>query len=166
LSKRKIVMIRAPEIDPETRAYEQTLHGRTASEALQVDFSTRAGELAIDLLHALQGGEIVAIQGDRVTPGIATIPATLFGKETTVPAGPFALAMAAHVPIYPLFVVRRGRRRYRLITLEPFDVQRARNRAEVFEKAARRWTVELERVVRSAWQQWYMFYPFVEEGAE
>ena len=56
----------------------------------------------------------MAIQGDRVTGEISFLPATVFGKATRVPAGPFALALAARVPIYPVFVVRLGRRRYRL----------------------------------------------------
>lgn len=164
MSKRPIVMVRAPEIDPETRRYEEAQLGRTA-ESLKVDFSTRANELALDLLDALQRGEIIAIQGDRITPGISTLPATLFGRKTSVPAGPFALSMAAHVPVYPLFIMRRGRRRYRLIVGAPFDVKRTRNRAEAFEKAVAVWTGELEAAVREGWYQWYTFAPFAQEQA-
>ena len=43
-------------------------------------------------------GEIIAIQGDRVTPGISTLPATLFGRSAVIPARPFALSMAARAP--------------------------------------------------------------------
>ena len=53
----------------------------------------------------LQRGEIIAIQGDRVTPVIHA-PGDFFGKPARVSAGPFALAMAARVPVYPLFIVR------------------------------------------------------------
>ena len=164
LSKRPIVMVRAPETDPDTRRYEEAQHGRVP-ETLKIDFSTRASELAIELLHALQRGEIIAVQGDRVTPGISSIPATLFGKKTTIPAGPFALSMAARVPVYPLFIVRLGRRRYRLIVGAPFDVKRTRDRAEGFEEAVTRWTRELESVAAVAWYQWYAFEPWVEERA-
>jgi predicted LPLAT superfamily acyltransferase len=163
LSKRQIVMVRAPEIDPETRQFEAELDGRTAADALKVDFSTRASELAIDLLHALQRGEIIAIQGDMVTPGIAAMPATLFGQTTEIPAGPFALSMAAHVPIYPLFIFRLGRRRYRLLVGEPFEVKRTRDRARMFDHAVARWTVELENAVRTAWFQWFYFHPFSQD---
>lgn len=163
ISKRQIVMVRAPEIDPQTHRYEDARRG--VPESLKVDFSTRANELAIDLLHALQRGEIIAIQGDRVTPGLSTLPATLFGKKTLLPAGPFALSMAARVPIYPLFIVRLGRRSYRLIVGAPFSVERARDRAAGFERAVRRWTHDLEPVVREAWFQWYAFAPFAGEDA-
>jgi predicted LPLAT superfamily acyltransferase len=162
MSKRQIVMVRAPEVDPETRRFEEA---QLTGTAVKVDFSTRASELAIDLLHALQRGEIIAIQGDRVTPGIATLPATLFGRKTTLPAGPFALSMAARVPVYPLFIVRLGRRRYRLMVGEPFDVRRTRDRAEAFEAAVSRWTRELESAVRKGWFQWYSFEAFAQEAA-
>jgi len=160
---RRIVMIRAPEVDTETREFEESLTARTAAEGLKIDFSTRSSELALDLLHALQRGEIIAIQGDRVTPGIAALPATLFGKRTQVPAGPFALSMAARVPIYPLFIMRLGRRRYRLTTSKPFEVTRTRDRAEAFERAIAQWTHELEGVVRGAWFEWFTFQPYSEE---
>jgi phosphatidylinositol dimannoside acyltransferase len=165
ISKRQIVMVRAPEVDPETREHEEKLHSRTKAEKLKVDFSTRASDLALDLLHAVQRGEIVAIQGDRVTPGIATFDAVLFGKAARLPAGPFALAMAARVPIYPLFIVRMGRRRYRLVVAKPIEVVRTRNREEAFERAMAQWTRELERVIRPAWFQWFAFTPYSEEVA-
>jgi predicted LPLAT superfamily acyltransferase len=165
ISRRPLVMVRAPEIDPETRRYEQELHLRTVTEALKIDFSTRASELAIDLLHALERGEIIAIQGDRVTPGISTLPATFFGKRALFPAGPFALAMAARVPVYPLFIVRLGRRRYQLVVGKPFEVHRTRDRSESFERAMTEWTRELESVVRRAWFQWFAFYPYADEAS-
>ncbi|HYH08037.1 MAG TPA: hypothetical protein VEK11_13350 [Thermoanaerobaculia bacterium] len=164
-SDRRIVMVRAPETDPETREYEESLHQRTAADAVKVDFSTRANDLALDLLHALQRGEIVAIQGDRVTPGITAMQAKLFGKTTALPAGPFALAMTARVPIYPVFVVRRGRRRYRLVVAKPLTVERTRDRAAAFERALAEWTRELEIVIRAGWFQWFTFQPFSEELA-
>jgi phosphatidylinositol dimannoside acyltransferase len=163
MSKRQIVMVRAPEIDPETRQFEAELDGRTSAEALKVDFSTRASELAIDLLHALQRGEIIAIQGDMVTPGIAGLPATLFGLQTEIPAGPFALSMAARVPIYPLFIFRRGRRRYHLRVGAPFHVKRTRDRAQAFDEAMAHWTHDLENAVRTAWFQWFYFHSLSQE---
>jgi predicted LPLAT superfamily acyltransferase len=165
VSRQPLVMVRAPESDPDTRRYEEALHNRTVTDALKIDFSTGASELALDLLHALQRGEIIAIQGDRVTPGISTLPGTLFGRRARFPAGPFALAMAARVPVYPLFIVRLGRRRYQLVVGKPFDVQRTRDRAESFELALAEWTRELEAIVRRAWFQWFAFEPYADEAS-
>jgi len=69
------------------------------------------------------------------------------------------------VPIYPLFIVRRGRRRYRLVVGQPFEVVRTRDRAEAFDLAVGRWTRELESVIRPAWWQWFAFAPFSPEPA-
>ena len=84
---------------------------------------------------------------------------TLFGKPLNVPAGPFALALAARVPIYPVFVVRTGRRRYRLMAARPIEITRSRNRDDDFARAVAQWMTELEDVVRGCWYQWFTFEP-------
>jgi phosphatidylinositol dimannoside acyltransferase len=158
-SGRRIIIIRAPEMDPQTRAFEET-HG---AAALQVQFNINPSELALDLLHALRDGGIVAIQGDRVSAGISDLPATLFGQSTRLPAGPFALALAARVPIHPTFIVRVGRRRYRLIASPPILVAQTCDRETAFSEAAATWARELETVIRAWWYQWFMFEPFSPE---
>jgi lauroyl/myristoyl acyltransferase len=160
-STRRIVMVRAPEEDLETREFEEH-HG---AEGLRIEFNTRATELAFDLLDTVREGAIVAIQGDRVMGSISTLPATFFGKPATVPAGPFALALAARVPIYPVFVVRMGRRRYRLVTSRPIEITRSGNRDDDFARAVAQWMTELEHVVRSCWHQWFTFEPYWPETA-
>jgi lauroyl/myristoyl acyltransferase len=160
-STRRIVMVRAPEADPQTREFEEH-HG---AGGLRIEFNTRATELALDLLETIREGGIVAIQGDRVTGTISSLPGTLFGKPTTVPAGPFALALAARVPIYPVFVVRLGRRQYRLITSRPIEIIRSRNRDDDFAHAVEQWMAELERVIHECWYQWFAFEPHWPEQA-
>jgi predicted LPLAT superfamily acyltransferase len=161
---RRMVIVRAPEIDSDTQAYEEQI--REGEGSVKVDFNTKAEDLAFELLQAIQNGEIVAIQGDRATRGIATLPARLFGRQTEIPAGPFALAMAARVPIFPLFVVRRGRRRYRLITLEPIVVERtSRQRDDDMRQAIEQWSAALEQVIRDSWYQWFSFEPYAAEAA-
>ncbi|HEX9163838.1 MAG TPA: lysophospholipid acyltransferase family protein [Thermoanaerobaculia bacterium] len=165
-STRRIVMVRAPEVDPETAEFEVAQQERARSESLRIDFNTKASELALELLHAIQNGDLVAIQGDRVTPGIATMPATLFGRTTQMPAGPFALAMASRAPLFPLFIMRAGRRRYRLITCAPIHVERrSRHRDDDLQSAIAQWSSQLEDVIRRAWYQWFAFEPYDEELA-
>ena len=158
-SNRQIVMVRAPEVDPETQNFEAAQQERSRGE-MRIDFNTKASELALDLLHAVQRGELVAIQGDRVTPGIASLPATMFGRRVNIPAGPFALAMAARVPVFPLFIVRAGRRRYKLVTCEPIQVERrSRHRDDDLNAAVEQWSKQLEEVIRNGWYQWFGFEP-------
>jgi len=151
----RIVMVRAPEVDPQTRRFEE----QHAPEGVDIEFNTDGTDLAIDLLHALRDGAVVAIQGDRVTPGITAMPVTLFGKTTELPSGPFALALAARAPLQPVFVIRTGRRRYRLLACEPIVVERTRDRDAGLAQAIDRWRALLEEVIRGHWQQWFNFEP-------
>ena len=165
VSDRRLVVIRAPETDPETQAFEAE-RAQAVSSGPRVDFNVRTTDLAIELLHAIEAGELVAIQGDRVTPGISTRTADFFGKRAQIPSGPFALAMAARVPIYPLFIIRKGRRRYLLLACPPIHVQRrGRNRDEDLQPALQTWSRQLESVIAAHWQQWFTFEPIVEEEA-
>jgi predicted LPLAT superfamily acyltransferase len=163
---RRIVMVRAPEIDPETHEFEAEVKDRTVDQRLQVGFNTKASDLAFELLDELRKGHVIAIQGDRVTPGIGSMKASLFGHDIALPAGPFALAMAAGVPIYPLFVIRMGRRRYRLVTFEAIHVtRRSRSRDDGLNEAMTRWTAILEQIGTEYWYQWFNFYPFTVKKA-
>ena len=160
-SGHRIIMVRAPEIDPETHAYE----GKRKSADIEIVFNVNASDLAIDLLHAIRDGGIVAIQGDRVAGDIADLPATVFGKATRLPAGPFALAMASHAPIHPIFIVRMGRRRYRVAAYPPIVVEASRDRDAAFAAALESWTRVLEDVIGKSWYQWFSFEPLWPEAA-
>jgi len=166
VTTRRMVMVRAPEADPETHEFEEASRREAPADGLQVDFSTKASELAFDLLASVQNGDIVAIQGDRVTPGIAAYATTLFGHRTEIPAGPFALAMASRAPIYPLFVLRVRRRRYRLLACPPIEVRRtSRNRDEDLQTAIDAWSRQLESIIRESWWQWFEFETYSPELA-
>jgi phosphatidylinositol dimannoside acyltransferase len=157
-SRRRVTVVRAPEPDFDTHAFELRAAERGSSRSVKIDFNTRSSDLTFDLLEALQRGDVVAIQGDRVTPGIGAFRTTLFGKPADVPAGPFALAMATGAPIYPVFVIRMGRRRYRLLSCPPIRCQRtSRDREKDFADAVAAWTSILEQTIRDYWYQWYTF---------
>ncbi len=166
MTSRRVYMVRAPETDPQTQEFERQQMLRTGREDVTVEFNTKTSDLALDLLAAIQRGELVAIQGDRVTPGIAAFPARLFGKPIEIPSGPFALAMAARVPIYPLFVIRSGRRRYRLHTCAPIVVQRTTaRRDDDLREAVDSWARQLETIIDAGWYQWFAFEAFSPEVA-
>ncbi len=159
--KRPMTMIRAPEVDPETQQWEQATRKPATDAGVRVDFNTGSGMLALDLIQALRDRKIVAIQGDRVTPGIATFPSTLFGRPMLFPAGPFALAMATQTAIHPLFVLRVGWMRYRVVTTPPFHCTRTgRDRDKDIERAVLQWRGVLEGVIARHWSKWHMFEPF------
>ena len=163
-TSRKLVTVRAPEIYAATHEFEEIERRGKNVTGLEVNFNTKASDLAFELLASVQNGDIVAIQGDRVTAGVAAYEAMLFGRRTEIPAGPFALAMASRAPIYPMFILRVARRRYRLLTCSPIEVRRtSRDRDEDLQNAIGAWCVQLEQVIRDGWSQWFTFDPYSTE---
>ncbi|HSH39399.1 MAG TPA: lysophospholipid acyltransferase family protein [Chthoniobacterales bacterium] len=157
---REIRMVRAPEPDRQTAEHLDTTMRRTGEGAVKIDYNTDGAMLAFDLLSALRRGEIVSIQGDRVIPGVASAAGRMFGHPVAVPSGPFSLALASQVPIYPLFIARAGFRRYRVIVREPITVARSsRARDEEISAAVQIWCSVLEAVVATHWAQWFAFAP-------
>ncbi|MBI2215425.1 MAG: lysophospholipid acyltransferase family protein [Acidobacteria bacterium] len=154
---RTMSTVRAPEHDPETHAFaleQQKKYG----ERLKVHYNVTPETLAFDLVEAIGRGEVVAIQGDRALPGVTARPAPLFGASVELPAGPFALAMATRAEIFPLFIMRAGRRRYRVIAAEPIQCQRTQGSKEIALAAAMSaWAAVLETTIRENWDQWFTF---------
>lgn len=148
-------IVRAPEPDADT---EEHASSRRDFENLRVSYNVAGDSLALDLLGELREGRLVAIQGDRIQGPVSRIDATIFGSTAEVPAGPFALAMIARVPIFPLFVVRAGYRRYRVIVREKIEVtMTGRDREGALRRAAESWGTTFESVIQSHPTQWFGF---------
>jgi lauroyl/myristoyl acyltransferase len=160
--KRQLVIVRAAEEDPESDAFSKDHRQRIGESLGKLDFNDPTGDnIAIPLLQALQRGELVAIQGDRLLPGAGPVSASLFDREVQLPAGPFALAMAARAPIFPMFIARVARRSYRVIAGEPILCERTgRDRKRDIERAARSWAPILERIINRYWYQWFTFFGY------
>ena len=154
---RRVVVVREPEVDPEAQQYIQETLER-ASGGRWVNYFQGDDPLGgVMLLETLRDGGIVGVQGDRPHAGGRTVDATLFGRAIALPAGPAALARSAEVPLVPIFVLREGRRSYRIEIAEPIEIARSRDRNADVATATRRVAGEIERAIRSAPHQWYCF---------
>lgn len=157
---RQLRMVRAPEPDTLSAQHVDLSLRQASAGAVRVDYSSEGTSLALNLLNALRNGEIISIQGDRVLGGVAASAITLFGHRAVIPSGPFILARVAETPIYPLFVVRIGYRRYKIIACAPIICSRDdRDRDEAIETTIQDWARILEEQVRRYWTQWYAFTP-------
>ncbi|MFN2474764.1 MAG: lysophospholipid acyltransferase family protein, partial [Chthoniobacterales bacterium] len=164
---REIRMVRAPEPDALTERHLATSLQQTGAGAVKVDYNTAGALLSFDLLGAIRGGEIVSIQGDRSIAGVAHATGKLFGHDIEIPTGPFTLALVAQVPIYPLFIVRAGFRRYRIVVREPIIVVRTElGRDAAIAAGLSRWCVVLEGVIARYWDQWFALVPAFEADAQ
>ena len=159
--EREMRMVRAPEPDARAAQHVDLALQQSGAGAVKVGYNTDGISLALDLLNALRNGEIISIQGDRVVGEVSRAPVKFFSREVFLPNGPFVLALASGAPIYPLFIVRAGSQKYKIIAREPIVCSRSSGaRDEVIAQAMKRWSVVLEQTVRRYWPQWYAFAPF------
>jgi lauroyl/myristoyl acyltransferase len=154
--RREIRVVRAPEPDQQSA---QHLTASLAEGAVKVDYNTAGALLSFDLLKALREGEIVSIQGDRSEGPVAQMTARLFEHDVQLPSGPFVLALVAQVPIYPLFIARRGCRRYEIVVRRPIRVENTGERDKDIAEGMRQWCAILEETVTLRWDQWFAFTP-------
>lgn len=155
---REIRMVRAPEPDRQTAQHLNASLEKSGEGAVRVDYNTAGAMLSFDLLNALRKGEIVSIQGDRVEGDVAQRSAQLFGRPVRLPDGPFVLSQIAEVPIYPLFIIRSGYRRYEIIVLDPITVSKTdQGRDADIAHAVAKWCTALEQLIAERWDQWFAF---------
>jgi len=158
--RREIHMVRAPETDEQTAQHLDRSIEQAGAGAVKVAYNTAGMALPFELLNALRQGEIVSIQGDRVTGNVSAREARLFGQLVRLPDGPFMLAFVAESPIFPLFIVRTSYHHYKIIAGEPIHCRRTdRSRDAAVEEAMNAWCRTLERIVTANWSQWFSLVP-------
>lgn len=148
--------VRAPERNAELQAVRKAELGAQQDEHYRVVYNEPGNMLAITLAQALQRGEAVAIQADRVLFDVAPMTMPWDGDHVIdVPQGPFILSLTTGCPIYPLFMVRLGRCRYRVEISEAFDCRRTgRDRNADLQRGATQWVDHLRAKVKRYWSQW------------
>lgn len=158
---KKLNAVRAPERDPERQRYMREKFSAEASDDYEVRYNADDKFLGIDLARALMNGEYVAVQGDRVLFDVTPLKVPLKGLpgfHMNIPKGPFVLALTSKAAMLPLFAVRLGRRRYRIIVLPEFRCERtSRDHEQAIAQAASQWGEVLLPVIRQYWFQWYVF---------
>jgi lauroyl/myristoyl acyltransferase len=155
---RQIRMVRAPEPDVRAAQHVDLALQQSTGGAVKIGYSDDGTALAFDLLSGLRSGEIISIQGDRVVGDVARAPVEFLSREVSLPNGPFVLSFVSQKAIYPLFIVRTGYRKYKIIAREPITSFHDRGaREEIIAKAMQAWSRVLEEIVRHYWPQWFAF---------
>ncbi len=159
---RTLYTVRAPEREPETQALrEQEVRRKEAENPnFRTLYNQEGNLLGIELARLLAEGNIVAVQGDRVIFDVSPMDVEVEpGLTMRIPKGPLFLARATGAPSFPLFIIRDGWRRYRVIVL-PKVILPPRKRGED-DGAAKIWAATILGVVRKHWRQWYVFEPLL-----
>lgn len=124
-----------------------------------------------EVSSSLEKGSIVVMTADRAMDNARCIPTRLFGKQVQLPAGAFALAAKMNVPMYTLFVMRTGHKRYRMY-LEQIDLEGYRALREVggetepvgdIEAMADVYAGRLEEIISTYPEQWFNFYDYFDD---
>jgi lauroyl/myristoyl acyltransferase len=156
---RSIRMVRALEPDAVAAEHVGAALQQAGAGEVKVGYSNDGTALALDLLNALRNDEIISIQGDRVSGEVARAPVCFFEREVLLPSGPFVLSMLSETPIFPMFMVRTGWRKYKIIAREPIVCRPGGSKEERIADAMQRWARTLEATVKNYWPQWYAFVP-------
>ncbi len=159
---RMLYTVRAHEREPETQnAREEEIRRKEAQfPNFRTLYNQEGSLLGVELARLLSEGNIVAVQGDRVIFDVSPMEVEVEpGLRMRLPKGPLFLARATHSPTYPLFIVRDGWRRYRVIVLPEIQLPERKRGAD--DEAGRIWAATLLRVIRPHWRQWYVFEPLL-----
>ena len=118
--------------------------------------------------NALSEGEIVSIPGDRVFGSPRTVESRLLGGHIELPYGPYAMAVQRGVPVIAIFVMKTSTYRYQVYIrrLNLNGEQQPLKRQEKIEMLARRFSEELETVLRKYPEQWFNYYDFWHEDRD
>jgi KDO2-lipid IV(A) lauroyltransferase len=157
VGRRHVHLVREPETDPDAQAILESMLAGCYQSQYTTHFQSDDPMQGIELLDALRRGEIVAVQGDRPRAGTRTIEARLFERPFPLPPGPAALARIAGVPLLPVFVLREGRRRYRVVFRPPIRAPRTGDRDADLAATMQRVAAEIEWAIRRAPHQWFCF---------
>jgi lauroyl/myristoyl acyltransferase len=162
---RHVHLVREPEVDPRAQEFIRRSVAAVESERYTMHFQHDDPLQGVLFLEALRRGEIVAMQGDRPRAGAKLCPGSLFGRPFDFPAGPAALARTAGAPLLPVFAIRRGRRRYRVVFSAPIHVVKTADRRADLSEAVARLGLEIEGAIRRAPHQWFCFRELWPESA-
>lgn len=150
-------LVREPEVDPRAQAFIKESVASVENTHYTMHFQTGDPLFALNLAQALDRGEVVAIQGDRPRTGGKTVTTTLFNREFVLPVGPAVLSRTVGVPMIPIFAIREGRRRFRLVFRPPITAPRTRNRDADLWDATTQLARDIEYGIRRAPYQWFVF---------
>ncbi len=111
---------------------------------------------SLPLLQHLRRGGVVALQLDRVVPGMRTRSVPLLGAQGEVPEGPLRLAQLSGAPILPIFCARRSHREYLVQAFAPRYVPRSATE-ETLDEAAAHVAACMTTFLRAHPTQWFQF---------
>jgi predicted LPLAT superfamily acyltransferase len=144
------------------RDQRETLQAR----GIYIQVATAKEDFSLGGLEAIKfvrEGGFASVAGDIVwTDQRSLLPVKLFGREVSLPSGPYLLALVSGVPLFTMFTFKVKRGKHHVIMSPPMEVK-APSRSErnaALQASAQAYASALEEMVRQHPFQWYIFEPF------
>lgn len=119
--------------------------------------------IALAVSEAISEGARVALLADRSHRNEATVQVPFMGDPAHFPTAPLRIAAALGVPVFLVFGLFEGGRRYRLVSehfAERVEIPRGPDRQAVLTKWVARYAGRLEHYARAYPYNWFNFYDF------
>lgn len=110
------------------------------------------------MVRRLKEGGALALLADRDVTGKG-VPVVFFGEETTMPAGPTALAELTNSVLIPVAAYFKDGPGYRIEVGNPIEIPAAETRADRLRLGAQLVADALESQIRKQPSQWHLFQP-------
>jgi KDO2-lipid IV(A) lauroyltransferase len=125
---------------------------------IEVVLATGGSAVIRELDAWLRRGAGVALLCDRDLGGRG-IPVQFFGEETTLPAGPVALAHRTGAPLLGAAAYFEPAGRHRVVITPEIAFDRTLDRSEALAVGTQSVAVALESLIRQAPEQWHLLQP-------
>lgn len=110
------------------------------------------------LLERLRSGGVIALVCDRDIRGTG-VPVTFFGEETTLPAGPVALADRSGAVLLPVGTYFREGAGHDFVIEAPLEVPDLPHSEARIAEGTQRLAEVIESLIRAAPEQWHLLQP-------
>jgi len=108
-----------------------------------------------DIFRLLRENKIVAILGDQREKRSAGVYVDFFGEKVPTNRGIATIGMKTGAPVIPVFPVREGFLRYRVVFNEPLVMEKNGNIHELIEKNTRKINAFLETIILKNPEEWF-----------
>lgn len=125
---------------------------------IDIVLTGRGARVTDALTGRLEAGGTIALPCDRDLKGNG-IPVTLFGEETTLPAGPISLACRTGATVLPVGVYFQEKAGHRFHIHPPLALPTEGTLEERVREGTRRLALALEGLIREAPEQWLVVVP-------
>jgi lauroyl/myristoyl acyltransferase len=125
---------------------------------IDVVIARKGSRVTRDLLERLQSGGVIALLCDRDLSGRG-IPVTLFGEETTLPAGPISLAARTGAVVLPVGTYFDAGPGHTFVVHPPLEIPDVPDQDQRVRVGTQRLADVVEMIVRRAPEQWHLIVP-------